>query len=338
MCVVALSSVSPAAAQLARPLSLPSADVAALQRVVDAAEQQQLEGDPGIRWDVHFMKGPDGRTYVPFTVTIAAAHEAVGVYMRVVQRAPIDDNTSRALLGSLLSQGAIGLDTMRDARRTTLARSVFQDAVGIPTSKAVDGGRLFRAAVLVPPGDHDFYIAIDDRSRRSRERLLLKRPLKVPKFPQEGLCLSSVITVDRVEPLAAPLREKDRIVHPYVIGQSELMPRTGVEFRRSDTFTVAFFIYNASADDKGKPDVEVTYRLFREGFAARRGIGETTPQRLGPATLPADFDLRAGHQLAATQSLPLDPYQQGEYTLDIGVTDRRTGAHAAHQVLFRIWR
>src|SRR5687767_11418128 len=168
--VVALSWVAPAAAQVARPLSLPPGEVAALRRIVEAAEQQQLEGDPGIRWDVHFMKGPNGWTYVPFTVTIAPLHEAVGVYMRVVQRAPIDDNTSRALLGSRLSQGALGLESMREARRITLSRPVFQDALGITTSKAVDGGRLFRTAVLVPPGDHDFYIAIDDRGRRSSER------------------------------------------------------------------------------------------------------------------------------------------------------------------------
>ena len=97
-------------------------------------------------------------------------------------------------------------------------------------------------------------------------------------------------------------------------------------------------MYNASPDEKGKPDVEVNYRLFQEGFAARRAIGETPPQRLNAATLPADFDVRAGNQLAPIQSLALEPYEPGEYMLQVVVTDRRSGDRAADQMLFRIWR
>ena len=110
------------------------------------------------------------------------------------------------------------------------------------------------------------------------------------------------------------------------------------EFQRADTLNLAFLVYNASVDDRAKPDIEINYRLFREGFAARWGIGETSPQRLDATTLPAAFDLRAGHQLAATQSLPLEPYETGEYTIEVIVTDRRNGARFGHQMLFRIWR
>ena len=336
--VVFLALAPSAAAQVARPLSLRPGQVAALQRVVDAAEEQQLEADPDIGWDPHFMKGPDGRTYVPFTVTIKGEADAVAVYMRVVQRAPLDDNTSRALLGSRLSQGAIGLEAMRDTRRMTWARSVFQDAVGIRTSKGEDGGRVFRTAVLVPPGVHDLYLAIRDRDAGPGDKtLLMKRALTAPRFADETICLSSLVRVARIDPLAGPLRDKDRIVHPYVIGQAELLPRAGADFRRSDTLTLAFFVYNAAADDKGKPDVQVNYRLFREGFAARRAIGETSPQRLDATTLPADFDLRAGNQLAPIQQFSLDAYEPGEYTVEVVVTDRRSGERAADHALFRIW-
>jgi hypothetical protein len=89
-------------------------------------------------------------------------------------------------------------------------------------------------------------------------------------------------------------------------------------------------------DDAGKPAVDVRYRLVREGFAADRVLGTTGPEPLDRTTLPADFDLRAGHQLAPTHTLPLMSYDPGEYRLVIAVADRRTTASVEDQVRFRI--
>ncbi|MGH9370381.1 MAG: hypothetical protein ACRD15_02485, partial [Vicinamibacterales bacterium] len=60
------------------------------------------------------------------------------------------------------------------------------------------------------------------------------------------------------------------------------------------------------------------------------------PQTLDASTLPSGFDLRAGQQLAAMQSLPLANYKPGSYRLSIRVTDNRSGATAEQQIRFVI--
>jgi hypothetical protein len=54
------------------------------------------------------------------------------------------------------------------------------------------------------------------------------------------------------------------------------------------------------------------------------------------STLPPEFDIRAGHQLVPTHTLPLKSYDPGEYRLVIAVADRRTGASVEEHLRFTI--
>jgi hypothetical protein len=87
-------------------------------------------------------------------------------------------------------------------------------------------------------------------------------------------------------------------------------------------------------DASGKPDVQVEYRLFQQNFSGERLLGATAPQKFDASTLPSNFDVRTGQQLAAVQSLPLNAYKPGTYRLAIRVTDRRSSVTTEESVRF----
>jgi hypothetical protein len=80
--------------------------------------------------------------------------------------------------------------------------------------------------------------------------------------------------------------------------------------------------------------VRVEYRLFQQNFSGERLLGATAPQLFDASTLPADFDVRRGQQLAAVQSLPLEAYKPGTYRFAIRVTDQHSGATTEESVRF----
>mgnify|MGYP001792846297 CR=1 FL=1 len=69
-------------------------DIQAMVRLVDAVMmgQQPAPTDIGITWEYnHFVKGSDGSTYIPFTVTIdrsKLANPSFAMYVRVVSKTP----------------------------------------------------------------------------------------------------------------------------------------------------------------------------------------------------------------------------------------------------------
>ena len=65
-------------------------DIEALVKLVDGVSmgQQQAPGDLPITWDSnHFVKGQDGKTYVPFTVALPNSKGApLAMYVRVISK------------------------------------------------------------------------------------------------------------------------------------------------------------------------------------------------------------------------------------------------------------
>lgn len=318
-----------------------------LTRLADAAQQGQRESDKALRWVGHFMKGPDGKTYVPYTLLIDAARgtfETASVYVRVVEGAVYDAERRHTVYGNNAAPLPPGAQVGTAPEPTVLAnaganlagaRRVFEDAFRLDTRPAADS-RVLRGAMTLRPGAYDVYITVDDRTRGSdASSALMRQRVVVPDFSKPGLALSSILVVDRLETLSEPVTDNERAGFPYALGATNLVPRLHAEFRQHEALSIAFMVYGATPDDTDKPAVDVRYRLVREGFAADRVLG-TTAERLDRTTLPADFDIRAGHQLVPTHTLPLMSYDPGEYRLVIAVADRRTGANVDDQVRFRI--
>ena len=332
-----------------------------LKLVEDAAAGQRSGGNAWLKWTPHFLRGAGGKTYVPFTLRIeeaAGAFASAAMYVRVAPRGdqgragkraegvqnvtgvasgelPVNSPERRAGPGAPTATDASLMLRSLTAKRTDTPYP-FEAAYGV-ASLAIDDVATVQRAFEVKAGEYDVYIALVERDRRGeRKWALLKQPLSVPSFAGEGLRVSSVIVADRIVPLPAPVSQAQQAERPYALGTAELVPAVDATLRQDETLQITFLIYNAAVDGAGKPDVEVEYRLYQENFASDRLLGATSPQVLNQSTLPPSFDLRTGHQLAATQSLPLTPYKPGAYRLAIRVIDKRSGSTADERVRFVI--
>jgi hypothetical protein len=53
-------------------------------------------------------------------------------------------------------------------------------------------------------------------------------------------------------------------------------------------------------------------------------------------TLPPQFDLAAGHQLPGSLAVPLASFPEGDYRLEVKVTDKTSGASLTRDVPFTV--
>jgi hypothetical protein len=356
-----LAAASTPAAQRRELKRIGLDEQAALTQIVDnAAEGKHTGGNAWLTWVPHFLRGPDRKTYIPFTLKVEEAPGAfrtAAMYVRVAPRGDLGragrkaegvENALGVATGEMpvnspeRRQGA-GAPTASDSsimlrsltQRGSAQGYPYEAAYGIATHAAGDDLATVQGGFGVPPGEYDLYIALLERDVRGQKKwAVLKQPITVPDLSTSALRMSSVILADRVEALRNPIPEGERPLRPYVFGTSELVPATDDELRASETLNVAFLIYDAAPDASGKPDVRVEYRLFQQNFSGERLLGATAPQTFDATSLPADFDVRAGQQLAAVQSLPLDPYKPGTYRLAIRVIDQRSGATTEESVRF----
>lgn len=334
---------------------------ATLVQIVDnAAEGKHTEGNAWLTWVPHFLRGPDRKTYIPFTLKVEeapGAFRAAAMYVRVAPRGDLGragrkaegvQNALGVATGEMpvnspeRRQGA-GAPTASDSslmlrsltQRDTAQGYPYEAAYGIQTHAANQQLATVQSGFGVPPGEYDLYIALLERDVRGQKKwAVLKQPITVPDLAVSALRMSSVILADRVEPLRDSVPDSQRPLRPYIFGSSEIVPATDDELRPDETLHVAFLIYDATPDGTGKPQVRVEYRLFQQNFAGERLLGATAPQMFDASTLPADFDVRTGQQLAAVQSLPLEAYKPGTYRLAIRVTDQRNGSTTEESVRF----
>jgi hypothetical protein len=361
--VAVVALVSPAFAQSRKePKRIGLDEQALLTQVVDAAaEGKHTEGNAWLTWAPHFLRGPDRKTYIPFTLKIEeapGAFKSAAMYVRVAPRGDLGRAGKKAdgvqnVLGVANGEMPInsperrqgsGAPTANDASlmlRSLTAKNAgqgypYEAAYGIETVSAKNGTvATLQSGLALPAGEYDLYIALLERERKGDKRwAVLKQPITVPDLATSSLRMSSIILAERVEELSKPVPVSEQPRRPYVLGSSELVPALDDEFESDETLHVAFVIYDAAADQAGMPDVRVEYRMFQQNFAGEKLLGATAPQTFDASSLPAGFDLRTGQQLAAMQSLPLAGYKPGTYRLAIRVTDRRTGATAEESLRF----
>jgi hypothetical protein len=359
--LILAAASTPAAQRRREPRRVGLDEQAALTQIVDnAAEGKHTGGNAWLTWVPHFLRGPERRTYIPFTLKVEeapGAFRAAAMYVRVAPRGDLGraarkaEGVQNALgvatgempVNSPERRQGVGAPTASDSsimlrsltQRNTAQGYPYEAAYGIETRPADGELATVQAGFGVPPGEYDLYIALLERDVTGQKKwAVLKQAISVPDLSTRVLRMSSVILADRVEPLRSPIPDTERPLRPYVFGTSELVPATDDELRPEETLNVAFLIYDAAPDASGKPDVRVEYRLFQQNFSGERLLGATRPQTFDASSLPDGFDLRAGEQLAAVQSLPLDAYKPGTYRLAIRVTDQRNGATTEESIRF----
>lgn len=315
-------------------------DIQSVVSATNAAMAGETVGDIKLTFRNDALKAQEGKTYVPFTVTFdqaqAPAGKAVTLFTRVVNKALIP-----------AAPPADAKKAKDDKSKNVHPEYVYQDASFItltPPASATEPYKISRA-FAVPAGEYDVYVTVMERlpvDAKDREKTqvkagVLKQTITVPDYWSDQLTTSTVIVADKVEPLAAPLTPREQIEQPYTLGATQITPSMTNTFSKKDDISIVFLIYNPVIGADKKPDITVDYSFYQKVASEASGekfFNKTNPQVFSAKTLPPQFDPAVGHQLVAGQSLPLGSFPEGEWRLEIKVTDKLSGKTITHDVKF----
>ena len=329
-------------------------DVTALVQLVDKASAPDASGAPAerqgdveINWTSnHFIKGQDGATYVPFTLTLDRTDLTspnVAMYIRAVSTAA--PAPAAAATPAPAPAPANGNNNQRNnnnqnrnnAPAAAAPRVTFPWDNAYFTTVPADG-RLQRAMQL-PGGEYDVFIAIKDQATGERNQVakvgLLRKRLVVPSYKAGELATSSVM-LGSVEPVTTPLSAAQQQENPYTFGTMRIVPVLDPKLSKSGELSVIFWIYGPSLDPATqKPNVTVEYNFHQKTGETEKFFNKTTPQELNAQTLPAEFN-PATHQLPGSLGVPLASFPPGDYRLEIKVTDKVSNKSTTQNVNFTV--
>ena len=327
---VVLVAVVPAAAQNADFQEWQRAEFRPILAAIEAAVGGEIEPDAeSFKMATDFLKGVEGSTYVPYTLTIPADRipdaQSVLMYLRVVPvgaaAAPAEDDD--------------------DAEGPRPYEDVYW--LDVPSG---DGPIVVTRAFTMAGGPHDVYVAVrrslgadpaDDAD--AGPVMMLRERVEVPDFWTDALAVSSIILTDgQPDQLLIPLSPEQQALEPYTIGTIRLRPRPDASFVRQDELATFFVVYNQgeSPDAPDKPDVTVTYDFYQVTDDGEEYFNETNPQEFNPQTLPAAFSITQGHQIIAQLTIPLSVFPLGEYRMEVGVSDNSRGSEMVRNVMFSV--
>jgi len=304
-------------------------DIEALVKLVDGVSmsQQQAPADLTVTWDSnHFVKGQDGKTYIPFTIAVdrsKLSSPGIAMYVRAVAKTP---------------QAAASADDQKDDKKKSDRVEYPWDNVhflDVPAS-----GKISRA-MAVPGGDYELFVAVKEKTSGDRKQPpakagLLQHDLSVPDFNRTELTTSSVIVAETVEPVQTAMTNEQQQENPYTFGTMKIVPAADPKFPKTGELQVVFWIYGASQDAAKKPDVQIEYNFHQKTAEGEKYFNKTAPQQLNASTLPPQFDMAAGHQLPGSLVVPLASFPAGDYRLEIKVTDKPSGKTLTRDVSFSV--
>jgi hypothetical protein len=315
------------------------ADLASITQIVDAvAAGQPGPNDLSLTWAREdLLKAQGGKQYVPFTVTInpaATTAKTLTVYWRVVATgaaAPATPPPAPAGNQRDNKNPPPKVDYAYEDMNTYAVPGNSKGAERISRSFAVNGGT------------YDVYIVVKEPTPERPQRnapppkvSVLKHSVTVPDLWSEDLNTSSVFIAERIDPLPAPLTVQQQAERPYALGTMEIIPAVDTSFAKSDELQTFLLIYNARTDKDNKPDVSVEFNFHVKQGGEEKFFNKTNPQNLNAQTLPPGFDFAAGHQLQAGQAVPLSSFPEGEYRLEIKVTDKLAQKTVTRDVGFKV--
>ena len=196
----------------------------------------------------------------------------------------------------------------------------------------------------VPAGNYDVFVVAKEptpdkapKNAPPPKMSVLKQTVTVPDFWNGELTTSSVIVAQRIDPLPAPLTPQQQAERPYALGTMEIVPAFDTKFTKKAELSTFMLIYNPKIDSANKPDVSVEYNFYAEaGRAAGEVLQQDEPADLNAQTLPPQFDFAAGHQLQSGQAVPLASFPEGDYRLEIKVTDKLANKSLTRDVNFTV--
>jgi hypothetical protein len=280
---------------------------------------QPAPGDIQMSLQPFFMKSQEQRTFVPFVLEVTGAPATdAALYVRVVNpSAEPDPKTKRV---------EYPWDDIH-----------FLTAAQVTSSQ----GRLSRV-FMAPPGTYDVYIAMKERVPEKGPKPatgpkmgVLKTQVTVPDFWNGELMTSSVIVADKVNVLTAMPSPEEARERPFVFGAQELIPAADSAFGKEEQLATFFQVYNAALDPAGKPNLVLEYNFHRTEGGAEKFFNKTAPQEVNAAMLPPTFD-PTKFPVPGGIEVPLKSFPEGQYRLEIKVTDKVSGKVVTRDVNFTV--
>ena len=306
--------------------------------VDDVAAGQQAPNDHALAWaNADFLKAQGNKEYAPFVVTVDPAKVAgtgapAVLYWRVV---------SKDAAPPPPPPPADSKEKKDDKKNQAPKRPEFayEDVSFVPLA-GQQPLRLTRS-FTVPAGNYDVYVAVKEQTSTQKnapapKASVIKQTVTVPDFWNNELTTSSVIVAQRIDPLPAPLTPQQQIERPYALGGIEIVPVTDMKMPKKAELQTFMIVYNPKMDSMNKPDITVEYTFYAKSGGAEKYFNKTTPQALNAQTLPPQFDVNAGHQLQAGQGVPLASFPEGDYRLEIKVTDKIANKSLTRDVNFTV--
>jgi hypothetical protein len=302
-----------------------------------AAAGQPAPNDLGLTWaHEDFLKAQGNKQYAPFTVTIDPTKTTSGtlaLYWRVVSKdapppPPAEGKDGRKK------------DDDRDRKNQKRPEYAYEDISFVPVNAQSAPMRISRS-LTVAAGAYDVYVVVKEPSSQQKnvppvKASVIKQGLTVPNFWSDELTTSTVIVAQRIEPLPTPLTPQQQVERPYALGGIEIVPVTDTRLSKQGELQTFMIIYNPKVDGANKPDVIVEYNFYTKAGGAEKFFNKTSPQNLNAQTLPPQFDIAAGHQLQAGQGVPLASFPEGDYRLEIKVTDKIANKSLTRDVSFTV--
>ncbi len=314
--------------------------------VDDTSNGQPAANDLGLAW-VHedYLKADRNKEYVPFTVTLDPSKVPDGrfvFYWRVVKSGTTGLPAPPAASPSQKKDEKKG--AVKDLKRDFAFEDVnFFDAPGSldPRTTTRSSEQRISRSFTVPAGSYDVYVAAKEwtstqKNAPATKFSIVKKTITIEDFWNGEFNTSSVIVAQRIDPLPTPLTAEQQAGRPYALGPIEIIPALDLKFSKKAELSPFMLIYNPKTDSANKPDVTVEYNFYAKSGGTEKYFNKTSPQNLNGQTLPPQFDLNAGHQLQTGQAVPLAAFPEGDYRLEIKVTDKIANKSVTRDVNFTI--
>ena len=286
-----------------------------LTGLVDAviAGKEPAPADVKITFRNHFIKSATN-IFVPYQLEIGSGKFSsfpVALYVRAVRRGTV----------------------------TTAEEPPFSDIYFFSANQLVNAQdtALLARALELPPGEFDVHIAMSETPPRNAKtppkRVVHTQSVTVPDLSM-GLTTSSIILAKNLEDAPQQLTARQQMEQPFTIGGQKITPDFTSTFSKSGELLFLFMVYNEGATPAGKPDLDVGYTLSRSEEA--KPFAKMANTAFNATTLPAEFNLSAGHQVLVAQGLPLATFAAGNYKLTIAITDKTNGQNITRTVPFSV--
>lgn len=309
-------------------------------RLADTAMSgQPVPSDFPIQYQNDFLRALGGRVWVPMTLTLdpKAPTGAMTMYVRVAPRGttapppppPPEKNDKK------------GKDRKNDKAAPPPPANYPYEDIALLDVKPVAPGQPLRIVrgLGVSAGSYDLYIVLHERTPApggAAKASVLKQQLDVPNYANGEFTTSSVILADRVDQLPAALPPDQQTEHPYTFGSTEILVSPDHKFRKTQELIVLLQIYNPAFSPDKKFNLEATYTFFRQDPAGEKRFNSTEPQTLTPDSLGGSFDPAGSAAIQAGQAIALQTFPEGNYRLEIKITDKLNSKVLTQNVNFSV--